>query len=425
MATVTTESLKQELIGHHTRLIMKLEQDYSAFFQQALRQKTMILLKMQEHFNAEMNRIHLFESTEAAAIAAKQTTINTSANKNEETIIDMPAPHSKKRKLNPNLHDEDLSARVRLTENQAQQLPAKKAKRKKKPTHTQRVVAYLVCSLKSCVERKEPVSLKTVAAITDFVYKSLASVKAGKAFARIAWKSKYVNSVFAALLCAIDAEQLPWPAMCSKCSLRVVYDSSLCSVLQSVIDSTGNISIDNEVNAKEFARLLRRLKLWMAQQRSKKQSGKVKWFSSKGYGFIVPDSGEADVFVHQSAVHAKGFRSLAEGEPVEFNTEVNERGKTTAINVTGPNGAFVKGTPKPMKVAEDESLCTNTRIILAKFVSAFENKGNVLIWLKTLREMSVEQFAIIKNEDKFVRCLKKLRSDDKFKNLCTEVLKKM
>jgi len=78
-----------------------------------------------------------------------------------------------------------------------------------------------------------------------------------------------------------------------------------------------------------------------------KLSGKVKWFSSKGYGFIVPDSGESDVFVHQSAIHAKGFRSLAEGEPVEFDTEVNEKGKTTAINVTGPNGAFVKGTPKP------------------------------------------------------------------------------
>jgi len=76
--------------------------------------------------------------------------------------------------------------------------------------------------------------------------------------------------------------------------------------------------------------------------------GTVKWFDvKKGFGFIVPDDGTDDVFVHQSAVHAEGFRSLAEGEPVEFSTiEDSSNGKIKADNVTGPMGAFVQGAPR-------------------------------------------------------------------------------
>eukprot|EP00607_Mallomonas_marina_P001044 CAMPEP_0182427234 /NCGR_PEP_ID=MMETSP1167-20130531/16124_1 /TAXON_ID=2988 /ORGANISM="Mallomonas Sp, Strain CCMP3275" /LENGTH=92 /DNA_ID=CAMNT_0024609325 /DNA_START=159 /DNA_END=437 /DNA_ORIENTATION=- len=78
-----------------------------------------------------------------------------------------------------------------------------------------------------------------------------------------------------------------------------------------------------------------------------KITGKVKFFDpTKGFGFIVADDGSGDIFVHQSAIYAPGFRSLAEGEEVEFDIEVNESkgGKKFATNVTGPNGSYVQGS---------------------------------------------------------------------------------
>eukprot|EP00976_Prorocentrum_cordatum_P086941 1186707-Prorocentrum_minimum.AAC.2 len=74
--------------------------------------------------------------------------------------------------------------------------------------------------------------------------------------------------------------------------------------------------------------------------------GTVKWFSSeKGYGFITPSDGGEDLFVHQSSIHAEGFRSLDEGEEVEFRI-IDEGGRTKAVDVTGPAGAFVRGAPR-------------------------------------------------------------------------------
>lgn len=98
-------------------------------------------------------------------------------------------------------------------------------------------------------------------------------------------------------------------------------------------------------------------------------TGTCKWFDSKkGYGFIQPDDGSPDVFVHQTTIHSQGFRSLAvrsfftfvsislgtvsntqhviivfihqEGEPVEFTTETDGSGKVKTGRVTGPMGAF-------------------------------------------------------------------------------------
>jgi len=62
-------------------------------------------------------------------------------------------------------------------------------------------------------------------------------------------------------------------------------------------------------------------------------TGKVKWFNAtKGYGFIQPDSGGKDVFVHISAVEKAGFSSLAEGAKVIFDI-VSNRGKEAAENL--------------------------------------------------------------------------------------------
>jgi CspA family cold shock protein len=55
--------------------------------------------------------------------------------------------------------------------------------------------------------------------------------------------------------------------------------------------------------------------------------GKVKWFNdSKGYGFITPDDGSKDVFVHHSAVVMQGFKTLAEGQAVEFEVVQGQKG---------------------------------------------------------------------------------------------------
>jgi CspA family cold shock protein len=62
-------------------------------------------------------------------------------------------------------------------------------------------------------------------------------------------------------------------------------------------------------------------------------NGNVKWFnSSKGYGFIAPESGGKDVFVHISAVQKAGYNSLVEGAKVSFEV-VQNRGKESAENL--------------------------------------------------------------------------------------------
>ena len=78
-------------------------------------------------------------------------------------------------------------------------------------------------------------------------------------------------------------------------------------------------------------------------------TGTVKWFNAtKGYGFIMPQDGGKDVFVHISAVERAGLRSLNEGQAVEFEL-VSNKGKTSAENLR-----IRRSRSKIMSVSTDE-----------------------------------------------------------------------
>ena len=68
-------------------------------------------------------------------------------------------------------------------------------------------------------------------------------------------------------------------------------------------------------------------------------TGTVKFFNdSKGYGFIAPDDGSADAFVHITAVERAGLRTLSQNQKVSYDLEQDQRGKTKAVNLQAVEG---------------------------------------------------------------------------------------
>jgi CspA family cold shock protein len=82
-------------------------------------------------------------------------------------------------------------------------------------------------------------------------------------------------------------------------------------------------------------------------------TGTVKWFSNvKGYGFIERADG-ADVFVHFSAIQEDGYRSLKEGESVEFTIENGDKGPQAANVVKAPQAPHTAEEPQTISFAEE------------------------------------------------------------------------
>ena len=64
-------------------------------------------------------------------------------------------------------------------------------------------------------------------------------------------------------------------------------------------------------------------------------TGTVKWFNTtKGYGFIAPEAGAKDVFVHITAVQKSGLHALSEGQRVQFEVERGNKGNDAAVNIS-------------------------------------------------------------------------------------------
>ena len=76
------------------------------------------------------------------------------------------------------------------------------------------------------------------------------------------------------------------------------------------------------------------LRFLIEEKKDTMATGTVKWFNDdKGYGFIAPDDGSADVFAHFSAINSTGFRSLNEGDKVSYEVQQGPKG-LQAANIT-------------------------------------------------------------------------------------------
>jgi cold shock protein len=91
-------------------------------------------------------------------------------------------------------------------------------------------------------------------------------------------------------------------------------------------------------------------------------SGTVKWFNGqKGYGFIQPDDGSKDVFVHITALERAGLRGLNEGQRVTYDLERGQQGKTSAVNLRAEWRRTIPATSATLGLSM--AMCRAVRVV--------------------------------------------------------------
>jgi cold shock protein len=125
-------------------------------------------------------------------------------------------------------------------------------------------------------------------------------------------------------------------------------------------------------------------------------AGRVKWFdAAKGYGFILPDSGEADVLIHVTVLRRDGFTSLREGARVVAEAQQRERGLQVfrVLSITEPDPASAADLPQPRTRAQASSV-GGFEIVIVKwfnrargfgFLTRGEGTEDVFVHMETLR----------------------------------------
>ena len=125
-------------------------------------------------------------------------------------------------------------------------------------------------------------------------------------------------------------------------------------------------------------------------------AGRVKWFdAAKGYGFILPDSGEADVLIHVTVLRRDGFTSLREGARVVAEAQRRDRGLQVfkVLAITEPDPASVPDLPPPRTRAQASSV-GGFEIVIVKwfnrargfgFLTRGEGTEDIFVHMETLR----------------------------------------
>ncbi len=131
-------------------------------------------------------------------------------------------------------------------------------------------------------------------------------------------------------------------------------------------------------------------------------AGRVKWFdAAKGYGFILPDSGEADVLIHVTVLRRDGFTSLREGARVVAEAQQRDRGLQVfkVLAITEPDPASVPDLPPPRTRAQASSV-GGFEIVIVKwfnrargfgFLTRGEGTEDIFVHMETLRRYGITE----------------------------------